>query len=522
MKPKLWINGRWQSSKGKTFPVNNPATEKVIAHVPSSTHAELLAAVASARAAFNSWRWVPGLEKAVLLHEVARKLREYQKTLAHLMTLEGGKPFCENRDEVEWSASCFDYYAELGRHSRGSSIPPVFEHQVNFTIKEPFGVVGCITPWNYPLLLLAWKAAPALAAGNTLVIKPSSQTPLATLELAKSFSVLPSGVVNIITGEGAELGELLIQHPDVDMVALTGSVQTGIKVGESCARLCKPAHLELGGKDPFIVCSDADIDVAAQAAVWAGCLNAGQVCTSAERFYIFEEIYDAFVKKVVHYAQAIRIGDGMDPTTDMGPMISAAQVDKVDAQVRAAIKQGAELLTGGKRPPHLSRGFYYEPTVLVNVDHSMAIMKEETFGPVLPLMKVSGIAEAIKLANDSIYALGANIYTKNLEWSMLAMDHVRAGTFWINDPLTDNDAAPFGGCRCTGNSRELGEEGLDGFRHTKHVHLDYIMERKSYWYPYWQYNQVKEPTAKASGGSSKSKSRPLSKKKRNVRKKGTL
>jgi betaine-aldehyde dehydrogenase len=468
--------------------VINPANEEVIGEVPRGSGEDADRAVRTARQAFRKWRWVPAIEKASLLHFIASRIRENQQHLATLMTREGGKPFCENRDEVEWTAACFDYYAEIGRNSRGTSIPPVFEHQVNFTIKEPYGVVVAIIPWNYPLLLLSWKVAPALAAGNTVIIKPSEETPLATLALKEVFAGLPEGVVNIVTGYGEEIGEALVKHPGTDLIALTGSVDTGKRVGQLCASQVKKAHLELGGNDPFIVCSDADIDIAVPAACWAAYLNAGQVCTGAKRFYVFESIAHEFTTRVVEFTRSLKLGDGMEPDTDIGPLINLQQLQDIHSRVEEAVREGARVLVGGYRSRRFERGFFYEPTVIVDVRQSMRLVRTETFGPILPIMKVRDIDEAIELANDSEYGLGANIYTNNMEWAMKAMERITAGTFWINDPLTDNDAGPFGGMRQTGHSRELGEEGLDEFRETKHVHLDYKQELKPYWYPYSKYN----------------------------------
>ena len=490
---RQWIGGRAAEVDRTPLPVINPATEEVIDEVPRGTAHDADCAVRAARDAFRTWRWLPGLEKAGLLHRIAGALRERQQALATVMTREGGKPYCENRDEIEWTAACFDYYAEIGRNARGSSLPPVFEHQVNFTIKEPYGVVAAIVPWNYPLLLMSWKVAPALAAGNTVVLKPSEETPLATLMLAEVFACLPPGVVNIVTGFGEEIGEALVLHPGTDLVALTGSVETGKRVGQLCAAQIKKTHLELGGNDPFIVCSDADIEVASRAACWAAYLNTGQVCTGAKRFYVFEDIADAFTERVVQLTRSLRLGDGLDPRTDVGPLISLKQLDDVHGRVEEAVRDGARVLCGGRRAQEPTKGFFYEPTVMDAVRQEMRLVRTETFGPILPIMRVSGIDEAIELANDSMYGLGANIYTRNLEWSMKAMERITAGTFWINDPLTDNDAGPFGGMRQTGHSRELGEEGLDEFRETKHVHLDYVQETKSYWYPYEQYNKLTPP-----------------------------
>ncbi len=486
-----WIGGRWVAGRGGGIPVVDPATEEPLGVQARGDARAAAAAVAAARAAFDSWRWLPGVEKAALLHEVARRIRVAEQALATTMTREGGKPLCENLDEIEWTAACFDYYAEIGRNERGSSLPPVAPHQVNFTIKEPYGVVAAIVPWNYPLLLMAWKLAPALAAGNTVVLKPSEETPLATLDLAKAFGVLPAGVVNIVTGLGSEVGEALVVHPGTDLVALTGSLATGRRVGELCAGEVKKAHLELGGNDPFIVCSDADLEVAARGAVWAAFLNAGQVCTSGKRFFVFAEIYDEFVARAVRFTRSLRLGHGLDRQTDVGPLINQRQRDEVEARVAEAVAAGARVLTGGRRPKALRKGFFYEPTILVDVRPKMRIVATETFGPTLPIMKVADLDEAIARANEQEFGLGANLYTNRMDWAMRAMERITAGTFWINDPLTDNEAGPFGGMRKTGHSRELGVEGLDEFRETKHVHLDYVQEIKPYWYPYSRYNKTK-------------------------------
>src|SRR5881397_522778 len=487
---KMYIGGDFVEGVSKrTFPVENPATEETLDDVPRAGDEDANRAVAAAVEAQKNWSFTPAIERCQQLHEVARRLREHLQEIATLMTLEGGKPLIENMDEVEWVAACFDYYAEMGRNEIGRVIAPVQRHQINLVIKEPYGVVACIVPWNYPLLLLAWKLAPALAAGNTVVVKPSEYTPLATLALADLFTVLPPGVINIVTGLGEEIGEALVLHPGTDLVALTGSVETGRRVGQLCAAQVKKTHLELGGNDPFIVCSDADLDIASRAACWAAYLNTGQVCTGAKRFYVFEDIADAFTERVVHFTRSLRLGDGLDPKTDIGPLISRKQLDDVHGRVEEAVHDGARVLCGGRRSPERTKGFFYEPTVMDAVRQEMRLVRTETFGPILPIMRVSGIDEAIERANDSMYGLGANIYTRNLEWSMKAMERVTAGTFWINDPLTDNDAGPFGGMRQTGHSRELGEEGLDEFRETKHVHLDYKQEIKPYWYPYSAYNK---------------------------------
>jgi len=482
----MFIDGEFVTSiSGETFPVENPATEEEIDEVARAGEADAEQAVAAAVRAQDDWRFVPGIEKCELLHGIAFHIREHQHDLATLLTEEGGKPLIENMDEVEWVAACFDYYAEVGRHESGRVIPPVQRHQMNFVMKEPYGVVVCIVPWNYPLLLMAWKVAPAIMAGNAVIIKPSEHTPLSTLRLAEvAFRELPRGIVNVITGYGPEAGEPLVAHPNTHVIAFTGSVATGKRIARLAAERVKKVNLELGGNDPFIICDDIDLEVAVRGAVWAAYLNMGQVCTSGERFYVLDSVADKFIDRFVEFTGSLRLGNPMGPDVDLGPMISAAQRSKVERKLDQVREMGATVICGGKRPPNLERGYYFEPTVVTGVDHSMPLMREETFGPVAPIMKVKDIDEAISLANDSEYGLGANILTNNLEYALKAAERIKAGTFWINDPLTDNDAGPFGGMRMSGGGRELGAEGLEEFRETKHVHLDYKLETKSYWYPY--------------------------------------
>jgi betaine-aldehyde dehydrogenase len=261
-------------------------------------------------------------------------------------------------------------------------------------------------------------------------------------------------------------------------------VATGRRIATLAAERVKRVNLELGGNDPFIVCDDVDLDVAVRGAVWAAYLNMGQVCTSGERFYVFARVAEEFIERFVNFTRTLRLGDPMGPDVDLGPMISAAQREKVEQKLERVREMGATVLCGGRRPERPARGYFFEPTVVVNVDHSMPLMREETFGPVAPIMRVKDINEAVALANDSEYGLGANILTNNLEYAMTAAERIKAGTFWINDPLTDNDAGPFGGMRLSGLGRELGAEGIEEFRETKHIHLDYKLEAKPYWYPY--------------------------------------
>jgi acyl-CoA reductase-like NAD-dependent aldehyde dehydrogenase len=462
--------------------VVNPATEKVIGEIADAGREEVHKAVSRARKAWDSWRKVPAHEKAELLHEISHRIKAKTDELATVLTREGGKPLRENKDEMGWAASCFDYYAEIARSSRGRVIPSTETSQLNLVVKEPYGVVGAIVPWNYPILLMAWKLAPALAAGNTVVLKPAEQTPLSTLLFERIFDCLPKGVVEIVTGLGETTGEAIVRHPDVALVAFTGSLETGKKVSHICADMVKKAHLELGGKDAFVVCEDSDLDVAARAVAWAGFLNTGQVCTSAERIYVQKDIYKRFVERLGAFAEGLVVGDGLKDDTDVGPMIGKANREKVDEHVKDAVKRGAKLVTGGRKPS--SPGWFYAPTVLADVDHSMAVMRDETFGPVCPVMPYKSFDDAIRLANDSIYGLGANIYTHDSRKVKKFFEEVQAGTIWINDPLTDNDAGPFGGYKATGGARELGEEGLSEFQQAKHIHWDFEQKAKPWWYPY--------------------------------------
>jgi acyl-CoA reductase-like NAD-dependent aldehyde dehydrogenase len=307
---------------------------------------------------------------------------------------------------------------------------------------------------------------------------------VSTLMLAECFADLPAGVVNIVAGAG-DVGAALVEDPRIDGVAFTGSVATGKKVAAACAERVARMNLEMGGKDPFIVCADvaADIEVAARGGAWAAYLNAGQVCTSAERFYVQREVYDDFVSAFVEHARSLRVGDPLDGETDVGPMVSAPQRAKVEAQVEAAVAAGAELVVGGDRAGH-DRGHFYAPAVITGAPASTDLLREETFGPVAPIVPVGSLDEAIELANSTPFGLGANVYTRDLETAVRCLREIRAGTVWINDPLTDNDAGPFGGFKQSGFGRELGQEGLEAFQETKHVHIETKIAPKEWWYPY--------------------------------------
>ena len=482
----MYINGKIVSGNiTERIEVINPATEETITDVARGTKADSHLAVDAALTAFPVWKNMPANERAAALHEVAAKIRTHREELIRLLTIEEGKPIPENDEELWWVEDTFDYYAELARHERGRVLPPGEAGQFNFVLKEPYGVVGCIVPWNYPLMLLAWKMAPALAAGNTVVIKPSELTPLSTLRLIElACDHLPPGVVNVVTGYGPEVGEPLVLHPEVPVIAFTGSLAVGQHIARLAAPLIKKMHLELGGKDPMVIAPDAPLDFAVRALAYAALINTGQVCTSTERVYVHESMYPQFAEQLASFVDNLRLGNGLDAGVDIGPMIRNRFRENVESQLKDAAAQGANILIGGRRPKNLERGFFLKPAVVTNVNHSMRLMKEETFGPVIPLMPYGDFDEAIRLANDCQFGLGASLVSNDAKLVKRFFEGVRAGTIWINDPLTDNFAGPFGGMKMSGLGRELGQEGIDEYLAVKHVHWDIEGGLKDYWYPY--------------------------------------
>ena len=488
METRLLIGGEPVAGDGDALAVENPFTEETIATVGTPSAEQLDAVIAAASEAQRGWERTPAGERAEMLHEVANRLRARTEELAELMTLEGGKPLVENRDEVGWTAAAFDYYAEIGRDSAGRVIPPIESSQVALVLKEPVGPVACIVPWNYPLLLLAWKLAPALAAGNACVCKPSELTPLSTLALAACVDHLPAAAVSLIAGAG-DVGAGLVADERIACVAFTGSVETGKRIASVCAERVARINLEMGGKDPFIVCADVagQLDVAARGGAWAAFLNAGQVCTSAERFYVMRDVYDDYVSAFAENAGGLVVGDPMEASTDVGPMASAVQRQKVERQLEAAVAAGAEIVVGGDRAGH-ERGHFLAPAVVTGAAAETDLLREETFGPVAPIVPVADLDEAIALANSTRFGLGANVYTRDLGNIVRCMREIKAGTVWFNDPLTDNDAGPFGGFKQSGLGRELGREGLEAFQETKHVHIETEIAAKEWWYPYSEYS----------------------------------
>jgi acyl-CoA reductase-like NAD-dependent aldehyde dehydrogenase len=478
------VGGEVRRAAGeRPLAVIDPATEERIGEIVEATPAEIAEATAAANAAQRHWAKVNYHRRAELLHEAARRMREARPRVAEMLTREMGKPYKESADEVNWAASATDYYAEIARHEAGKVLGSAVDGQFHFTTKEPLGVVVIILPFNYPMCLLCWQAAAALASGNAVIIKPSDLTTLTTLEFTAAFDVLPAGLVQVLAGAGAA-GRALVESAETHMVAFTGAIETGRLVAESCGRLYKRALIETSGNDPFIVMPSAPLEVAARGAAFGAFLNCGQVCAAAERFYVHERIYEPFVERLVHHARQVRIGNGLD-RVDMGPLASRRELDRYLALLERAKADGGRVLAGGGRPAALPKGWFADATVLGDVSADAAIMNNETFGPVAPVCRVASFEEAITLANRSRYGLGATIYTRDLDESMRAVNELEAGMVWVNAPLLDNDAGPFGGRKQSGLGRQLGAEGLDTFRHTKLAMIDPAAKPHDFWwFPY--------------------------------------
>jgi acyl-CoA reductase-like NAD-dependent aldehyde dehydrogenase len=478
------IDGRLVRGGGeKRAAVVDPATEEVLGQITEATPAEVDQAVRVAQASQRQWRKVNYHRRAELLHAAAQAMRKTRPIVAEMMTREMGKPFKESMDEVSWSWTATDYYAEVARHEHGKVVGASTDGQFHFSTKEPLGVVVIVLPFNYPLCLLCWQAAAALATGNAVIIKPSDLTTLTTLKFVEAFEELPPGLVQVLAGGGA-VGQRLVEHPDTHMVAFTGGIETGRAVAEACARQYKRSLVETSGNDPFIVMPSAPIEIAARGAVFGAYLNCGQVCAASERFYVHEQVYDAFVERVIHHARQVRVGNGLDKV-DMGPLAAKRELDRFQKILRRASEQGIKTALGGGRPRHLKAGWFVDPTVLIDVPADADIMNEESFGPVLPICKVRSFDEAITLANRSRYGLGATIYTRELDETMRAINELESGMVWVNAPLLDNDAGPFGGRKQSGMGRQLGSEGLDTFRHTKLAMIDPAASAHDFWwFPY--------------------------------------
>lgn len=488
---KNYVDGKYLASRAATFfDVIDPATEDLIGRIPDTSDAEIDHAIDGAADARRVWNAMDARTRAVVLHDIAALLRKDKAPFAECLTREEGKPFKESVDEVSWCATAIDYYAELARHETGRLAGPTVPGQFHFSVKEPLGTIVIVLPFNYPLVLLCWEAAAALAGGNAVIIKPHEQTTLTTLKFMEAFSTLPPGLMQVVAG-GGRVGQRLIASPKTHGVAFTGSVPVGQAVARTCAESFKPCLVEASGNDPFIVMPSAPLDMAVRGAAFAAYLNCGQVCTSAERFYVHESIHDAFVDGLVEEARKLRIGSGLD-AVDMGPLATRGQRDRFESMMARARQQGARFATGGGRPADHNRGWFVEPSVLTGVTPDMDILNEEPFGPVAPICKVSSFDEALTLANRSRFGLGANLYSLDMDEAFRAVREIESGILWINAPLLDNDALPFGGRKLSGSGRQLGPEGLAQFQNTKFVMIDPKASNQDFWwFPYSNAEQFK-------------------------------
>ena len=476
-----WINNDYTVGSGARTPVIDPATGQPCGEFAHATPGEIDGAVRAAARAQREWWAMSALDRANAMHQVAERMLAMTTTTGEVLTREMGKPFRESNWEGGASASAFRYYAEIARNEQGRVAGPAIAGQLHMVMKEPLGTIVSIVPFNFPVLLFGWQSAAALAAGNAVIVKPSELTPLTLLTLMQAFDHLPAGLVQVVTG-GAEVGQILVAHEHTHGVAFTGSVPAAQAVAKAAAVRFKPVLIEASGNDPFIVMPSAPLDAVVRGAAFAAFLNCGQVCTSAERFYVHEAIYDRFVSGLAEQARALRVGSGLEKV-DIGPMASARERDRVERIVARAVEQGARIVTGGRRPPHLTSGAFFEPTVL-EVQADDDIMQGECFGPLAPVCRVKDLDEAIALANRSQLGLGANVYTEDLAEAFRVINEIESGIVWVNTPLNDNDAIPFGGRKFTGSGRELGPEGLDQFRRSKMVMIAPTAQPDPEWFPY--------------------------------------
>ncbi len=462
----------------------DPATEEVNGQLVFTSIAEVDEAVAVAKRAQTEWNRMSGLARADQLHEVARRFRELAPKLAEALTREMGKPYKEAADEAFWTCSSFDYYAEISRHEAGRVVAPVIDGDFNVITKHPLGVVGIILPFNFPYVLFGWEAGAALGAGNAVILKPSELTSFSSLIMMECFDHLPRGLVQCIPG-AIETGKALVDHDGVDGIAFTGSIAGGQAVAQTCAQTFKRALIETSGNDPLLVMPSADMSIATRAAVFGAYINCGQVCAAAERFYVHNEVYDQFLDEVTSITNKLRIGNGLDKV-DMGPMASRRERERYEAMLARALDEGARVAHGGGRPDGANRGYFCDATILTDCTPDMEIMNNESFGPVMPICKVSSFDEALEHANNSKYGLGSCVFTNDLAETMRAINELEAGMTWINaNSLMDNDAGPFGGRKMSGTGRQLGSEGLDQFRHSKFSMVDHENIPPDFlWFPY--------------------------------------
>ncbi|MDJ0269958.1 MAG: aldehyde dehydrogenase family protein [Aigarchaeota archaeon] len=474
-----YVNGEWvRSSSEEKLESINPATGELVAVAQQSTAEDVDAAVDAARDAFFSgvWSEKKPQERARVLFKIAELLRSNADTLATLLTRENGKPIKNARGEILYAANVFEYYGALARVVLGN-IPRYGSSDVSLVVKEPVGVCGLIVPWNSPIQLASWKLAPALAAGCTIVLKPSEYTPAISLEVVKLISTieeLPRGVLNVVTGPGDPTGTALVKNTKVDKISFTGSTETGRRIMEMAAVNLKKINLECGGKSANIVFDDANLEQALRGTLWGIFRSAGQSCNAGSRLLVQETIYEEFVRKFVELAKGIKVGNGLDPSTEMGPIISERQLNRVLSYIKSGVDEGARLLYGGKRltEGELARGFFIQPTIFDNVSRDMRIFQEEIFGPVVCVIPFKNERDAIEIANDTKYGLAGNIWSRNLFRIMRVARGVRTGTIWVNRHLNPGPEPPFGGYKQSGIGREQGIEGLMEYLETKHICLE--------------------------------------------------
>ena len=476
MKDKLYINGAWIAPvHGGTLPVINPATEEVFHHIPAATEPDAAAAVLAARQAFDQGPWprLSGAERAKVLRAMADGIRARLPALTKLEVLDNGKPAPEAQWDLSDAAGCFDFYAGLAEELDGE-VEQIALADGRFTsqaVREPLGVAVAIVPWNYPLLMASWKVAPALAAGCTMVLKPAETTSLTALELGDiaDEAGLPPGVLNILSGKGSVVGQALVEHPDVDKVAFTGSGPVGSRIMAAGAKDVKRISLELGGKSPFVVFGDSDIEKAVEWIMFGIFWNQGQVCSATSRVLVERALYPALLARLVEEAKKIKIGNGLEEGTLLGPLVNQGQYEDVLRHIARAVEQGATVACGGKRPTGLDKGFYLEPTVLTDVPLDSDAWVEEIFGPVVCIRPFDSEDEAIRLANDSRFGLAAAVMSTDHARSERVAKAFRAGIVWINCSQPTFSEAPWGGYKESGIGRELGRWGLDNYLETKQI-----------------------------------------------------
>jgi aldehyde dehydrogenase (NAD+) len=474
---RLLIGADWRAaSDGAVMQVINPATEDVIAEVPAATREDVDAAVTAARSALDRpWGTMPARERGRLLWKLGERLLERVDEFARLETLHNGKPITESRQiEVPAAAECFQYFAGWADKVQGETIP-VKGPQLVYTLREPLGVVAAIVPWNFPLLLAAWKVAPALATGNTVILKPASQTPLTALALGDLALEIgfPPGVLNIITGRGETVGQALVEHPGIDKIAFTGDTSTGKGIMRSSAETLKRITLELGGKSPNIVFPDADLDAAVRGATGGIFYGKGEVCAAGSRLLVDRSIKDEFIDRVAARAKKMVAGDPLDPKTRLGALSSKSQLDRVLRYIEIGRREGASLVAGGLRTDiGTGKGYFIQPTVFADVTPEMTIAREEIFGPVLAVIEFGDADDAIAKANQSIYGLAAAVWTRDLRKAHYVASKLHAGTVWVNTYNVYDTAVPFGGYKQSGFGREMGQHALEHYTQTKSVWID--------------------------------------------------